>query len=136
MKLALSRNIADVNLRPENSLRKYFKILTPLLFNRRTNLEFRGGLEEYKKKVWNVVPFIKLHWCIITDNNCLSTFLTWFIYRLVSSFPLSMTYIDRWATQLSVVPLLDVFSIIGTYSYTKYLRTVCIKTVASKPVKH
>ena len=63
-------------------------------------------------------------------------FLTWFIKRLVSSFPLSMTYIDRWATQLSLVPLLNVFSIIGTYSYTKYLRSDCINIVASKPEVH
>jgi len=49
-----------------------------------------------------------------------------------------MTYIERWATQLSVVPLLNVFSIIGTYvySYTKYLRTVCITIVALIPVIH
>ena len=44
-----------------------------------------------------------------------------------------MTYIDRWATQLSLVSLLNVFTIIGTYSYNKYLRTVCINIVASKP---
>ena len=75
---------------------------------------------------------IKIHWYILFDK-CLSTFLTWLIKCLVSSFPLSMTYIDRLATQLSLVPLLNVFTIIGTYSYTKYLRTVCINIVASKP---
>jgi len=33
--------------RTENLLRKYFKIEFPLFFNRRTNLAFRGGFEEY-----------------------------------------------------------------------------------------
>jgi len=122
-------------LGPQNSLRKYFKIVTSLIFNRHTNVAFRGGLEGNKnnKEVWNFVPFIKLYSYIISEIKCISTFLTSFIYLLVASFPLSMTYIDRWATQLSLVPLLNVFSIIGTYSYTKYLRTVCINTVASKP---
>ena len=127
-----------LNYRPENLLRKYFKILTPLLFNQRTNLAFRGGLEVYqnKKEVWNFVPVIKLLLCIITEIKYLSTFLTSFIYRLVSSFPLSMTYIERWATQVSLVPLLNIFSIIGTYSYTKYFRNVCSNIVASKPEIH
>jgi len=34
------------------------------------------------------------------------------------------------------VPLLNVLSIIGTYPYTKYLRTDCINKVASKPGNH
>ena len=73
---------------------------------------------------------------IISDNKCLVALLTRFIELLFSSFPLRMTYIDRLATQLSLVPLLNVFSIIGTYSYTKCLRTVCINIAASKPEIH
>jgi len=72
----------------------------------------------------------------ISENKCLIALLTRFIELLDFSFPLSMTFIDRWATQLSLVPLLNVFSIIGTYSYTKYLRTVCINIAASKPEIH
>ena len=34
------------------------------------------------------------------------------------------------------MPLLKVVPIIGTYSYTKYLRAVCINFVGSKPGKH
>ena len=34
------------------------------------------------------------------------------------------------------MPLLNVLIIIGTYSYTKYLRTVCINIVVAKPEKH
>ena len=74
----------------------------------------------------------KIHSYILSDN-CIRTFLTWVIKRLASSFPLSMMYIDRWARQLSLVSLLNVFTIIETYPYTKYLWTVYINIVASKP---
>ena len=72
----------------------------------------------------------------ISENKCLIALLTLFIELLVSSFPLSMKYIDRRTTQLSLVRLLNIFSIIGTYSYTKCLRTVCINIAASKPEIH
>ena len=38
--------------------------------------------------------------------------------------------------QLSLVPLLNVYSIIGTYLYTKFLRIAFINPVVEKPGKH
>ena len=49
MKLFISGDVTDISLKPWKFITKCFKIVTSLLFNRRTNLTFQWCLEEYQR---------------------------------------------------------------------------------------